>query len=566
MRSLRGQFIVFAVFVVAVIGCGAVLNWHFLKMSGDAQSRLSILANANEGHLSATFFNEEARVLGHSAAALYDFTSSERKELENKIKSYVTGVRELAAGYGKRAIAEIDKNLERDLPDDMKVKMRSHRASMVQYHADIDAVILNPPASKQALTDVYAKLNVIRGAIGTHRKQISDAIVEQKDSAQKRAVQSASMEERILVGTFAVTVLTVIVFMAYFHLQMGHFIGAVTTALKNFKAGQPVSSLTDAKMATELAIVVKSFEELETQRLELMKARNSLGSAASERADRINVLEAAVKVFEDSILDITSGLDNNSRELGVSADHLKLTTDNAQQRISMLNASSDLTDKTINSVAATSAEMETSISSLLGQLNTTHGVVKKANVLANLTNRSVDELATATHHIGEVVELIRSIADQTNLLALNATIEAARAGESGRGFAVVASEVKTLAARTGQATQEIAGQIGTIQSTTQTSITAIRSIVQAIGEAEAYSHNMAVVITQQGGAVAEMAHAANAATTYTASIRNEASDVLKGIIEAGKTVEGVSLAASEVKDVSRQIDAAIGEFLRKVAA
>ncbi|MFY0104130.1 methyl-accepting chemotaxis protein, partial [Acinetobacter baumannii] len=78
---------------------------------------------------------------------------------------------------------------------------------------------------------------------------------------------------------------------------------------------------------------------------------------------------------------------------------------------------------------------------------------------ARTTNARVGELSQAAARIGDVVDLINSIAGQTNLLALNATIEAARAGEAGRGFAVVASEVKALAEQTAKATGEIGQQI-----------------------------------------------------------------------------------------------------------
>ena len=94
-------------------------------------------------------------------------------------------------------------------------------------------------------------------------------------------------------------------------------------------------------------------------------------------------------------------------------------------------------------------------------------IASEAVLQAQRTNDRVNALSQAANRIGDVAEIISTIASQTNLLALNATIEAARAGEAGRGFAVVASEVKALADQTAKATGEIGLQISNIQSATQ---------------------------------------------------------------------------------------------------
>lgn len=89
--------------------------------------------------------------------------------------------------------------------------------------------------------------------------------------------------------------------------------------------------------------------------------------------------------------------------------------------------------------------------------------------------RSVEAIQQGARRMGEIIEVIDSIAFQTNILALNAAVEAARAGEQGRGFAVVASEVRTLAKRSADAAREIRELISASVGQVETSAGLIRS-------------------------------------------------------------------------------------------
>jgi methyl-accepting chemotaxis protein len=220
----------------------------------------------------------------------------------------------------------------------------------------------------------------------------------------------------------------------------------------------------------------------------------------------------------------------------------------------------------VKTASVATDELASSIAEIGRQLERTNEVVKLAVGEAKATDGEIEALAAAAQKIGDVVKLIRDIAGQTNLLALNATIEAARAGESGRGFAVVASEVKSLAVQTANATEDIAGQIQAVQSSTTSAVEAIRRIAERMHEINRYTSAVAASVEQQSAATGQISsNVANAAqgTGVVVSVLGKVSDAAAHTrSSAHSMLDGSQAVDSALSELRREVE----NFLAKVVA
>ncbi len=288
--------------------------------------------------------------------------------------------------------------------------------------------------------------------------------------------------------------------------------------------------------------------------------------AAQGTIERGKRLDEMTSKFEAVIGKIVETVSTASTGLEGHAAGLSDTANRAQSLATAVTSASEEASTKVHSVASATEELSASVNEISRQVQDSARMANEAVRQARWTNDQVSELSKAAARIGDVVELINTIAGQTNLLALNATIEAARAGEAGRGFAVVASEVKALAEQTAKATGEIGQQVSGIQAATQESVGAIREISTTIEKLSEISSTIATAVEQQGAVTQEISRNVQHAALGTQQVSSNATDVQRGAVETGSAASEVLSAAKSLAEDGARLKLEVRKFIEGVRA
>jgi methyl-accepting chemotaxis protein len=465
-------------------------------------------------------------------------------------------------GKAKHDIAALD---EAGLPSSLATLLGSVKAGLAKYATAFEkastGVLLGDELYYKAITpltvDAVGKMDGAKtGAEAAFEKTAADA--------GSRITGTETMQE--IVAGLAI----LLGFAVAFLIARGIIkpLSGLTSGMKELAGGNFGVILPGLDRKDEIGDMAQAVEGFKVRAAD--KAREE--AEAKIKQDQVAAHQRKVEMyrladdFESAVGQIVQTVSSASTQLEASASTLMTTAGRSQQLTTVVASASGEATANVQSVASATEELTSSVNEISRQVQESARMASEAVGQARTTTDRVSELSKAASRIGDVVELINTIAGQTNLLALNATIEAARAGEAGRGFAVVASEVKALAEQTAKATGEIGQQISGIQAATHDSVSAIKEISGTIERLSEISSTIAAAVEEQGAATQEISRNVQQAAHGTQQVSSNIADVQRGVTETGSASSQVLSAAKSLSGDSGRLRAEVSKFLTSVRA
>ncbi len=421
----------------------------------------------------------------------------------------------------------------------------------------------------QSQTDAQLAFTATQSEAVKLRQAVDRVAERQSEGAQAVSARAAAeiRSGQILLIAISITALVAAGMIAWLYVgrNIARRLGFLSAAMRRIATGDLSVSIPEGGR-DEIAEMARTLLVFRQATADVAMARRSEAERAQTSESRRQQIEAATQCFERAVFDIVGALDNASKAMDTSARTMaESASRNQSQAVTTATASEEATSN-VQNVAMAAEELAQSIEHIAAQVRGSAATARQAAGETQEITSAVEGLATSVAQISDVSNLIRTIAAQTNLLALNATIEAARAGDAGRGFAVVAQEVKSLAAQTGRATEDITQQILSIEQTTARAVAAMKTISSTIGRLDNIANDVAGAVEQQGMVTQNIAYSAGAAAQGTQGVAANIMQVSQVANETDQVANTVLRAASELSARSGSLRGEVERFLAQVRA